>query len=183
MTALVGNLLDMARIESGEVKLQLEWQPLEEVVGVSLNATANMLKHHVVEIRIPDNLPLVQIDSLLIDRVLVNLLENASKYTPPGSHITLSAEVVGDQLGVSVSDNGPGLPRGREEEVFQKFTRGERESTTRGVGLGLAICRAIIESHRGKIVGANRPSGGAIFTFTLPLGNPPVDVTEMEAAS
>ncbi len=111
---------------------------------------------------------------LLIERVLVNLLENASKYTPPGSTVTLSAEVIGDRLSVSVSDNGPGLPAGQEEAVFQKFTRGERESATPGVGLGLSICRAIIESHQGKIVAAQRPGGGATFTFTLPLGNPPV---------
>ena len=110
------------------------------------------------------------------------MLENASKYTPPGSSITLAAEVVGDQLSVSVSDNGPGLPVGREEAVFQKFTRGERESATPGVGLGLAICRAIVESHQGKIVATHRPGGGAQFTFTLPLGKPPAAAEEVESA-
>ena len=114
-----------------------------------------------------------QFDAVLIERVLVNLLENVSKYTPSGSTVTLSAQVIGDQLSVSVADNGPGLPAGREEAVFQKFTRGERESSTPGVGLGLAICRAIIESHQGKITASPRPGGGAIFTFTLPLGLPP----------
>jgi two-component system sensor histidine kinase KdpD len=113
---------------------------------------------------------------VLIARVLVNLLENASKYTPPGSEVILAAEAVGDQLSVSVLDNGPGLPVGREEEIFQKFTRGDRESSTRGVGLGLTICRAIVESHGGKIIGRNRPGGGAIFTFTLPLGSPPAEL-------
>jgi two-component system sensor histidine kinase KdpD len=88
--------------------------------------------------------------------------------------------VVGDQLSVAVSDTGPGLPPGREDEIFQKFTRGVRESSTRGVGLGLTICRAIVESHHGRIVGGNRSGGGAIFTFTLPLGSPPADVTEGE---
>jgi two-component system sensor histidine kinase KdpD len=182
MSTLVSNLLDMARIESGEVKLNLQWQPLEEVVGSALNATQGMLKQHVVEVHVPRDLPLVRIDALLIERVLVNLLENASKYTPPGSKIILAAEAIADQLNVSVSDNGPGLPAGREEAVFQKFTRGERESATPGVGLGLTICRAIVESHQGKIVAANRPGGGARFTFTLPLGHPPAAAEEAEAA-
>jgi two-component system, OmpR family, sensor histidine kinase KdpD len=181
MSTLVSNLLDMARIESGEVTLNLQWQPLEEVVGASLNDARSMLQRHHVEVRIPPDLPLIKIDAVLIERVLVNLLENASKYTPPGSTVTLSAEVVGDRLSVSVSDNGPGLPMGREEAVFQKFTRGEREPATPGVGLGLSICRAIIESHQGKIVAAQRPGGGAAFTFTLPLGNPPVPAIEPEA--
>jgi two-component system, OmpR family, sensor histidine kinase KdpD len=123
----------------------------------------------------------VRIDALLIERVLVNLLENASKYTAPGSKIVLSAGVIGDQLSVSVSDNGPGLAPGREEAVFQKFTRGERESATPGVGLGLAICRAIVESHQGRIVATQRPGGGAQFTFTLPLGSPPPAAEEAEA--
>jgi two-component system sensor histidine kinase KdpD len=181
MSTLVSNLLDMARIESGEVKLNLQWQPLEEVVGSALNATHEMLKGHRVDVHIPRDLPLVRIDALLIERVLVNLLENASKYTPPGTRITLAAEVVADRLSVSVSDDGPGLAVGREEAVFQKFTRGERESATPGVGLGLSICRAIVESHQGKILAGHRPGGGARFTFTLPLGNPPAAAEETEA--
>jgi two-component system sensor histidine kinase KdpD len=182
MSTLVSNLLDMARIESGEVKLNLQWQPLEEVVGSALNATRGMLKQHLMEVHMPRDLPLVRIDALLIERVLVNLLENASKYTPPGSRITLAAEVIADQLSVSVSDDGPGLTVGREEAVFQKFTRGERESATPGVGLGLSICRAIVESHQGRIVATHRPGGGARFTFTLPLGHPPAAAVEAEVA-
>ncbi len=182
MSTLVSNLLDMARIESGEVKLNLQWQPLEEVVGSALNAAHGMLKQHVVDVKLRRDLPLVRFDALLIERVLVNLLENASKYTPPGSRITLAGEIVGDQLSVSVSDDGPGFGVGREEAVFQKFTRGERESATPGVGLGLAICRAIVESHQGRIVAAHREGGGARFTFTLPLGRPPVAAEEAEAA-
>ena len=180
MSTLVGNLLDMARIESGHVSLNLQWQPLEEVVGAALDSSRSMLLRHKVEVRIPRDLPLVRFDALLLERVLVNLLENASKYTPPGSTVTLSAEVIADQLSVSVSDNGPGLPKGREEAVFQKFTRGERESATPGVGLGLSICRAIVEAHQGRIVGMNRPGGGATFTLTLPLGNPPEAESEIE---
>lgn len=175
MSALVTNLLDMARIESGEVKLDLEWQPFEEVVGTAVKGTRQILRQHTVDVEIPRDLPLVRFDAVLIERVLVNLLENASKYTVLGSRVKLAAEVVGDQLSVSVSDNGPGLPPGREDAVFQKFTRGERESATPGVGLGLAICRAIIGAHHGTIVGSNKLSGGAIFKFTLPLGQPPAD--------
>ncbi len=174
MSALVTNLLDMARIESGEVQLHLEWQPIEEVVGTAIRYMHSILQRHRVGIQLPPDLPLVRFDSLLIERVLVNLLENAAKYTPPGSGIELSAKVVGRQLCVSVADDGPGLPVGREEEVFQKFTRGERESSTPGVGLGLAICRAIVEAHHGTITGTNRPGGGAVFTFSLPVGTPPV---------
>jgi two-component system sensor histidine kinase KdpD len=181
MSTLVSNLLDMARIESGEVKLNLQWQPLEEVVGSALNATRGMLKQHLLEVHMPRDLPLVRIDALLIERVLVNLLENASKYTPSRSRITLAAEVIGDRLSVSVSDNGPGLGIGFEEAVFQKFTRGERESATPGVGLGLAICRAIVESHQGKITATRRPGGGAQFTFTLPLGHPPPAAEEKDS--
>lgn len=173
MSTLVSNLLDMARIESGEVKLNLQWQPLEEVVGASLEAARGMLQGDLVSVQLPRDLPLVKFDAVLIERVLVNLLENVAKYTPRGSTVTLSAQVIGGSLSVSVADNGPGLPIGREEAVFQKFTRGERESSTPGVGLGLAICRAIIESHQGKITASQRPGGGAIFTFTLPLGTPP----------
>jgi len=184
MGTLVSNLLDMARIESGEVKLDLQWQPLEEVVGAALDSTRSLLVQHHVEVRLPADLPLVRFDALLIERVLVNLLENASKYTPAGSHVTLSAEVSGNDLKVAVADDGPGLPPGREEALFQKFTRGNRESATPGVGLGLAICRAIIESHHGSIVGVNRPGSGVSFSFTLPLGTPPVATTEadLEAA-
>ncbi|HEX4242777.1 MAG TPA: two-component system sensor histidine kinase KdpD [Steroidobacteraceae bacterium] len=173
MSTLVGNLLDMARIESGEVRLNLQWQPIEEVVGAALNASRGMLKKHRVEVHVPRDLPLVRFDALLVDRVLANLLENASKYTPAGSRISLSAQVDGENLSVSVADDGPGLAAGHEEAVFQKFTRGVRESATPGVGLGLAICRAIIEAHHGRITAANRPTGGAQFTFTLPLGTPP----------
>jgi two-component system, OmpR family, sensor histidine kinase KdpD len=173
MSTLVSNLLDMARIESGEVTLNLQWQPLEEVVGASLEAARGMLQGHSVAVQLPRDLPLVKFDAVLIERVLVNLLENVAKYTPRGSTVTLSAQVIGGVLSVSVADNGPGLPLGREEAVFQKFTRGERESSTPGVGLGLAICRAIVESHQGKITASQRPGGGAIFTFTLPLGTPP----------
>lgn len=173
LSMLVTNLLDMARIESGDVKLKLQWQPVEEVIGSALAASRAALSGHGVETHVPADLPLVQYDAVLLERVLANLLENAGKYTPPGSTVAVAAERHGQWLNVTVADDGPGLPPGQEEAVFDKFTRGERESAKPGVGLGLAICRAIVGAHGGSIHAANRPEGGAAFVFTLPLGTPP----------
>ncbi|HYL19927.1 MAG TPA: ATP-binding protein, partial [Burkholderiales bacterium] len=173
MSALVNNLLDMARIQSGDVRLNRQWQPFEEVVGSALKVTQIALAGHEVAVGLDPELPLVEFDAVLIERVLCNLLENASKYTPKASMVRISARVSGKDLLVSITDNGPGLPRGQEEAIFEKFTRGEKESSTAGVGLGLAICRAIVEAHKGRIWAENVPGGGARFSFTLPLGTPP----------
>ena len=114
-----------------------------------------------------------------MERVFVNLLENAAKYTPPGSPLAIAAECQGDTVCITLDDEGPGLPPGREEAVFEKFERGARESATPGVGLGLGICRAIVQAHGGRIVGGNRLGGGRIlgarFTIHLPIGLPPTD--------
>jgi len=173
MSALVANLLDMARIQSGEVKLDLQWQPFEEVVGSAIRISTPQLKEHQVQTLLANDLPLVNFDAVLIERVLCNLLENAAKYTPEGSRITLSVNLLESDLQVMVYDNGPGLPVGKEEVIFEKFTRGERESSKPGVGLGLAICRAIVEAHHGHIRAAKSPDSGACILFTLPLGVPP----------
>jgi two-component system, OmpR family, sensor histidine kinase KdpD len=173
MSNLVSNLLDMARIQSGEVKLNLEWQYIDNVVGSALRACGMLLARHQTEARIPADLPLVRFDAVLIERVLCNLIENATKYTPPGSRIVVAAGTTDSHLDVSVYDNGPGLPSGQEEAIFEKFTRGAHESATPGVGLGLAICRAIVEAHGGTISAGSSPEGGACMTFTLPLGIPP----------
>ena len=173
MSALVNNLLEMARIQSGEVKLRREWQPLEEVVGSALRAAQPALTRHRVEVALPPELPLIEFDATLIERVLYNLLENAAKYTPGGTVIRIAAETSGNQLLVSVSDNGPGVSQGQREAIFEKFTRGSSESPIPGVGLGLAISRAIVEAHRGRIWVEDNAGGGARFSFTLPLGTPP----------
>ena len=114
---------------------------------------------------------------MLVERVFCNLLENAAKYTPAGSTVTISARLSGEEVVTTIADDGPGLPPGREEALFEKFARGERESATPGVGLGLAICRAIVEAHGGRIwVDAGngaREHRGARFHFTLPVGTPP----------
>ena len=180
MNALVNNLLDMARLQAGAVKLNLQWQPLEEAVGSALKAMSANLAHHHVSVRLPEDLPLLEFDTVLIERVLANLLDNAAKYTPPGSTIEIGAAPgEHDTIDIWVEDNGPGLPRGREEEIFKKFERGQKESSTPGVGLGLTICRAIVEVHRGAIHAENRAGGGARFIFSLPRGTPPsVDAAE-----
>lgn len=173
MSAMVNNLLDMARLESGEVRLDLQWQPLEEVVGSAVKSRESLLASRDLRIELPKTLPLVRFDAVLIERVLVNLIENAAKYTPASSHIRIEAAVRGAELLVTVADDGPGLSPGSEEAIFDKFTRGRSESATPGVGLGLAICRAIVEAHHGSIRAENDPRGGARFVFSLPLGTPP----------
>ena len=173
MSNLLSNLLDMARIQSGKVELNLQWQPLEEVVGSALRACGQSLARHVVQTQLAPDLPLLRFDAVLLERVLCNLIENAVKYTPPGSRIVIAAERAGQFAQVSVTDNGPGLPVGREHLLFEKFTRGEQESATVGVGLGLAICQAIVTAHGGEIRAMQAPEGGARILFTLPLGTPP----------
>lgn len=173
MSALVTNLLDMARLQSGEIKLRLEWQALEEAVGTALRLCEKLLSEHQVTVGIPQDFPLIRFDAVLLERVLCNLLENAAKYTVPGSRIDVFAALHGTFATLTVADNGPGVASGREEEMFEKFTRGQRESARSGVGLGLAICRAIVESHGGKVRYAKSALGGAAFIITLPLGQPP----------
>jgi two-component system, OmpR family, sensor histidine kinase KdpD len=173
MNALVNNLLDMAKLQAGEVRLNRQWQPLEEVVGSAVKAREHLLASHTIRIDLPKELPLVEFDAVLIERVLCNLLENAAKYTPADSEIRIEAATRGSDLHISVADNGPGLAPGSEETIFEKFARGERESATPGVGLGLTISRAIVEAHRGRIWAENIPAGGARFVFALPLGTPP----------
>ena len=170
----VNNLLDMARLQSGRVELNLQWQPLEEVVVSALKTLERAFAEHQIRVSLDENLPLVNIDSVLMERVIYNLLENIVKYTPPGSSVEIGANVRERVIEVWVDDNGPGLPEGKEETIFKKFERGQPEGATRGVGLGLAICRAIVEAHGGEIYAVNRPQGGARFLFTLPKGNPPL---------
>ncbi|MHB9021869.1 MAG: two-component system sensor histidine kinase KdpD [Halothiobacillus sp.] len=173
MSALVNNLLDMARLRSGTIRLNLQWQPLEEVVGSALKIEAHQLAAHHVLTELPPDLPLLAFDAVLIERVLCNLLENAAKYTPIGSTIILSAAVQDQEVRIALSDNGPGVPTGTEEAIFEKFSRGKQTAAMPGVGLGLAISRAIVNAHKGRIWVENLPDGGARFIFSLPLGVPP----------
>ncbi|UCV04688.1 two-component system sensor histidine kinase KdpD [Dechloromonas denitrificans] len=172
-SALVSNLLDMARLQSGNVKINRDWQPLEEIVGVALQSRAQLLAGHTVQVLLPADLPLLYFDPILMERVFCNLLENAAKYTPAGSTITLSARQSGDSVEIILEDNGPGLPAGKEEALFAKFARGKNESTVTGVGLGLSIVRAIVEAHEGTVSAENRASGGTRFVIRLPAGQAP----------
>ncbi|MBF0192045.1 MAG: DUF4118 domain-containing protein [Magnetococcales bacterium] len=171
---MVNNLLDMARMQMGRVVLKRGWQTLEEVIGLSMNHCAALLTRHGVRIELPADLPLLEMDTGLMERVFNNLLENAAKHTPPGSVIVVAAGVEGASVKVSVCDNGPGVPPGMESRLFEKFTRGKMESTVVGFGLGLAIVRAIVEAHGGAVWAENRLEGGACFHVLLPVGNPPV---------
>jgi two-component system sensor histidine kinase KdpD len=170
---LVDKLLEMARLQAGRVELHQDWQSLEELVGSALQALAGPLAGRPIELSLPEDVPLVRCDGVLVERVLVNLLENAAKYAPAGTPIRVAAVKADGVIDVTVEDRGPGLPPGRESAIFDKFTRGEPESIVPGVGLGLAICRAIIEAHGGTIWAENRDGGGARFIFTLPAGTPP----------
>jgi two-component system sensor histidine kinase KdpD len=183
MSGMVSNLLDMARLQGGNVQLNRQWQTLEEVVGTALRATARVLGSRDIRVSLPEDLPLLHFDAVLLERVLVNLLENAAKYTPTESPIAIGAAPDADAVHVWVDDLGPGLPPGMEDRIFDRFTRGERETSRPGTGLGLALCRAIIEAHGGHIRAENRAGGGARFAFTLPRLKPPAmpDFPEPEA--
>jgi len=182
LSALVNNLLDMARLQSGAVNLRSDWQSVEEIVGSAIRQAQHALAGRAVVTALPADLPLVEFDAVLMERVLVNLLENAAKYGQPP--IEVSAEVAEQALRITVRDHGPGLPpalKGREQELFEKFTRGEAESATPGVGLGLAICQAVVQAHRGRITAASLPpaaGGGAEFSITLPRRPPPQSLPE-----
>lgn len=180
MHRLLSNLLEMARLQTGGVTLNREWQPFEEIVGSSLRLLADLLAGRKLEIDLPRNLPLVNFDAVLLERVVCNLLENAAKYSGEGARIQLLARMQPESLEVSVCNDGPGFPADRIDQVFEVFVRGEREPAVAGTGMGLAICKAIIAAHGGAIVAENRP-GGACVRFTLPLGTPPA--MEEEAPS
>jgi two-component system, OmpR family, sensor histidine kinase KdpD len=170
---LVENILDLARLESGAMRLRKEWNSIEEIVGSAIKSRETALKSHTLAVNLPVGLPFVECDAVLIERVLVNLLENAAKYTPAQSTITVSARVEKDCIRVDVADRGAGIAAGKEQVIFDKFVRGGEQRGIPGLGIGLAICRTIVEAHRGKIRVEAVPGGGADFVFELPLGTPP----------
>lgn len=179
MSELIGNLLDMTRLESGTLKLNAQWTALDEIVGSALRRVGERLGRHQVHVALSPDLPLVRADGVLLEQVFVNLLDNAAKYTPPATSVWVKAMLKEQVVVASVIDSGAGVPPGEEELVFEKFHRGEAEGAIAGAGLGLAICRAIIEAHDGRIWVEPRVGGGAAFRFTLPVsGEPPEVVTE-----
>lgn len=170
LNRLLENILQMSKLDAGAAAPNKQWHVLEEIVGSALHRTRQALENHSVSVRLPADLPLVFVDGLLLEQLLVNLLENAARYTPEGTRISITAAVDGSSLRLTVSDNGPGLPPGSEEKIFGKFYRASATADAgRGSGLGLAICRAIAKVHGGNITASNRPGGGAEFLLRLPL--------------
>jgi len=164
---IVRNVLNMTRLESGVIQVNKDWQSMEEITGAVIERLSERLKDHPLSLMIPDNLPLIPFDPLLVEQVLTNLLENALQHTPPGTPVELVARMQKAGVLIEIADRGPGIPADLEERIFEKFTRGK--SPGGGVGLGLSICRVIVEAHGGRIWAENRPGGGAVFRFTLPL--------------
>jgi two-component system sensor histidine kinase KdpD len=174
LNRLIRNLLDMTRLQAGALRVKKEWQPLEEVVGSALNRLEDALAGRAVTTDLAPDLPLVPLDAVLIEQVLVNLLENAIKYTPAGSPIEIRARTRPGGVEISVADHGPGIPPGEEQRIFDKFYRVNGVQVG-GVGLGLAICRGIVMAHGGQLFVENREGGGADFRFQLPGDGAPPD--------
>jgi two-component system sensor histidine kinase KdpD len=173
MSELTGKLLDMARLSSGQIVLHRDWNAIEEIVGSALNRLDSRLQDRPVRTVLPDSLPLVWIDAVLMEQVLVNLIENAVKYTPPGSPIDIEASSLSTSLRLTITDYGAGIPKHHLNRVFEKFYRGATETEESGVGLGLALCEAIVEAHGGFIKAINRVAKGAEFIIEIPLHEPP----------
>ncbi len=172
MERLVTNILDMVRLESGGIALRREWVPLEETVGSALSRAEAKLGSRAVNVSLPPALPLLFVDPVLFEQVFVNLIDNVVKHGGPSGPLDIAARPDGRKLRIEVADRGPGLPAGAEDAVFEKFYRGPGVRTG-GVGLGLAICRGIVQAHGGTIAGENRPGGGALIRIVLPLVDPP----------
>jgi two-component system sensor histidine kinase KdpD len=169
---LVNNLLELTKLESGQVQVRKEWVPMEEVVGSAVSRMEEQLGDRPLTLNLRE--AWVPLDPVLLEQVLLNLLDNALKFSPPGSPIEIESWVLEHQVRLAVADHGPGFTPGEEERVFEKLYRGSRSASAPGAGLGLAICRGIIQAHGGTIKAASRPQGGAQITLTLPLeGTPP----------
>jgi two-component system sensor histidine kinase KdpD len=166
---LVGNLLDMTRLESGAMRLNREPTDLQDLVSAAVNQAGNRACRQMIQIRVPADLPLVMMDAVLIAQVLTNLLDNACKYSPPGSPITITAALAENQVAISIQDGGIGIPEEDLERVFDKFYRVHRKETITGTGLGLSICRGIVEAHSGRIWAKNNADRGVTITFVLPV--------------
>jgi two-component system sensor histidine kinase KdpD len=193
MTQLVSNVLDMTRLESAHAPVQAEWMALEETIGSALRRLRDKLARHAITVSVDEQLPLFKGDPVLIEQLLVNLLENVARHTPPGTHVHLSAQRPGSEIEIKLADDGPGFAEGiLPDSLFEKFRRGvaadasgdrRPAGTGGGVGLGLAICRAIVQAHGGEIHAERIPAGGALFVVTLPLDEePPALPAEAEAA-
>jgi two-component system sensor histidine kinase KdpD len=171
MNRFVNNLLDMARLESGMLKLNKDWCDLQDIIGVAVNKLGEALTSRPLDINVQPELPLLQADYILIEQVLINLLDNALKYSEQDSKIVVSTQQRGKQIETSVANRGQGIPETDLSKVFDKFYRLNSPLQVSGTGLGLAICKGIIEAHGGEIWAKNNKLGGVTITFTLPLSD------------
>jgi two-component system sensor histidine kinase KdpD len=178
MSELVTKVLQMTRLDEGFIELQRDWTSVAEITGSVLARLEELLAGHLLVVDIPPDLPLVRADAVLVEQALANLVENAARHTPPGTVVWVSAERRGNELVISVEDRGPGIKETDLEQVFAKFHRGAGEHSSTGVGLGLAICRAIVGLHGGRVWVDQPSSGGAAFRFTLPVEDEPAAPSE-----
>lgn len=181
LSRLLENILQMSKLESGRSAINRQWHVVEELVGVALKRTQSALRHHQVIVKLPAQLPLIFVDGLLMEQLLVNLLENAARHTPHGTQVVIEARADQNTFELAVADSGPGIERGLEQKVFEKFFRATTvPDSVRGSGLGLAICQAIAQSHHGSMQVRHNSPVGAIFVLQLPLEKPAPLIQEME---
>lgn len=173
MSEHVAKVLQMTRLEMSAIKLERDWASLSEIVGAVLARLSERMAAHRVIVELPDDLPLLRVDATLIEQALGNLLENCAKHTPAGTIVRVRAQRLADEIVVTVEDYSGGLPERDVERIFAKFHRGSVEGVDTGLGLGLAICRAIVRLHGGQAWAERVPAGGTAFRFTLPLEKAP----------
>ncbi len=168
---LVGNLLDMSRLEAGVFRLSLEPCDPQDLVGIVLARFTERHSRNPVQVELEDDLPLVHIDVALMVQVLLNLLDNAVKYSPQATPVEIAGKLVGEELHLSVADCGIGIPTEELNKVFEKFYRSARSAGISGIGLGLSICKGIVEAHGGRIWGQDRKPAGTLITIGIPVNN------------
>ncbi|MGD9856878.1 MAG: DUF4118 domain-containing protein [Planctomycetaceae bacterium] len=184
LTRLVENLLRLTRLNSGQIHIEKDWHPVDDVVGSALHRLRNTLGERTVHVRMPEELLMGQFDAVLLEQVLMNLLENAARYTPPESPITIGAEMARRGIAITIEDRGPGIPPDELNTIFEAFQRGSGASShSRGAGLGLAICRAIVQAHGGTITAGNAREGGAVFRVWLPVDERPEGLQQTTSVS
>ncbi len=169
LNRIVGNLLDMTRLEAGAMQVHKQPGEVQDLIGTALEQMHGRLGQDVVTVEVPADLPMVPMDFGLMVQVLVNVIDNALKYSPPGSPLEIRAGVVADQMQIEILDRGIGIPPDDLEHVFDKFYRVQRPQSVSGTGMGLSICKGIVEAHGGRIKAENRAGGGTIIQLDLPL--------------
>ena len=181
LNRFIANLLDMTRLESGALEPKSGFHDLGEIIGSALQRAGKVLRHHRVHLEVSDKLPMLKLDPVLFEQVLFNILDNAAKYSPAGSTISIRAEQSGSAVQLQIVDEGEGIPERDIEKIFDKFYRVRKGDRVRaGTGLGLPICRGFVEAMGGTMAAANRPDrSGAVITINLPI---PADLPHLEEA-